>query len=229
MDRLRIKEAVESGRYEETLKVAFDAPRDEIQKAHIRALAKHRNCTVTRELINHAKSRLTCETDLEKGRRLILIGMKELALKYLTRALEEDGDADDCILAGQTLEQLSRVEQALAYFEKAVTLRGYATDYLWLGMALERLVRYDEAVDAYTQAVDGRGRADDYLAKGRLLLRLKRFDEAKPCLEKAFDLGEKITSLQLLQQLKTYQGRARIKKVITAISGFLNGKNKGAD
>ena len=77
MERLRIREAVESGRYEETLKVAFHAPRAEIHQAHIRALAKHRNCTVTRELINHAKSRLTCETDLAKGRRLILIGILE--------------------------------------------------------------------------------------------------------------------------------------------------------
>ena len=58
MERLRIREAVESGRYEETLKVAFHAPRAEIHQAHIRALAKHRNCTVTRELINHAKKHL---------------------------------------------------------------------------------------------------------------------------------------------------------------------------
>ena len=91
--------------------------------------------------------------------------------------------------------------------------------------ALEHLARYDAAESAYRKAVEARGDAVDYLAKGRLLLKRSRFEESKNCLEIAFKLGERVTSLELLKQLKAQQNAGRLKKVLTTISQFLNGKS----
>ncbi len=216
---------MEEGRYEEALGITFDATVTETQRAHIRRLSKHRGCPETRELINFAKGRLTGETLLEKGRRMVRIGHKELAVRLLIDALRESGEADDYLLTGQTLEQLSRLEQALDYYEKATRIRGEAGDFLWLGMALEHLSRFRAAEAAYRQAVEVRGDAVDYLAKGRLLLKKGRLGESKTCLEIAFKLGETESALELLQQLKAHESKARIKKVLQAISQLFNGKS----
>lgn len=225
MDRRGIHRAVEEGRYEEALGVCFEATVTEIQRAHIRRLSKHSACVQTRELINFAKVRLTGETRIEKGRRLVRIGQKDLAVRFLTEALRNgDGEADDYLLTGQTLEQLSRLEQALDYYEKATRLRGEAGDFLWLGMALEHMSRFRAAEAAYRQAVEVRGEAVDYLAKGRLLLKKGRLEESRTCLEIAFKLGEKESALELLQQLRAFESKARIKRVIQSISQMLGGK-----
>ena len=111
----RIKECVEAGRYEESLSVGLDAARAQINRAHMKLLARFRNNPAIRAHINEAKSRLTNETDLQKGRRLTRIGRKEEAVRYLVAALEKQGSADDYLLAGQTLDQTWRLEAALPY------------------------------------------------------------------------------------------------------------------
>jgi tetratricopeptide (TPR) repeat protein len=226
LDRLGIKSCVTAGCYEAALGVDFDAKPAEIHRAHIRLMAVHRDALETRELINLAKIRLIRETPIEKGRRWIRIGQKERALDVMTCALENDGEADDYLLTGQILEQLWRIEAALPYFEKAVAIRGDAGDRLWLGMALENLNQWDEALSQYKKAVRMRGSAEDYLAKGRLLKQMGHLNQAKACLEQAYKLGDRITSLLLLQEINGQESRARFKKVVTAISGFLSVKNK---
>jgi tetratricopeptide (TPR) repeat protein len=225
VDRLGIRDCVNAGRYEEALQAPFNAAAAELHRAHIRALALHRNAPDIRELINLAKTRLSSETPLEKGRRWIRIGLKEQALDVMTAALETPGEPDDYLLTGQLLEQLWRIEAALAYFEKAVALRGNAGDRLWLGMALEHLNRLDEAKSQYTKAIEMRGFAEDFLARGRLFKKLGDRDKARADLETAYKLGERVTSLLLLQELQIEEGRARLKKVVAAISGFLSVKS----
>lgn len=226
MDSFGIFECVRTGRYEAALGVEFDASRTAIHRAHIKALALHRNNPEIREQINRAKIALTHETPIEKGRRWVRIGEKERALEVMVAVLEDGGETDDFLLVGQILEQFYRIEAALTYFEKAVAQRGDAEDRLWLGMALENLNRPDEALRQYRKAVRLRGSAEDYLAKGRLLKKMGETVKAKVALEQAYQLGEKVASLLLLQEITAAEGRARFKKVVTAISGFLSAKNK---
>lgn len=226
MDTLGIRDCVNTGRYEEALQVGFDATAADVHRAHIRALAIHRHSAETRELINRAKTRLASETDLEKGRRWIRIGQKERALAVMEAALETEGEPDDFLLTGQILEQLWRIDAALPYFERAVEMRGSAGDRLWLGMALEHLERPDDALTQYTRAVEMRGFPEDYLARGRLRKKRGDLKKAKSDLEEAYKRGERVTSVMLLQQIQVAGSRARLKKVVTAISGFLSVKNE---
>lgn len=222
MDKLRIKKCVEEGRYEEALQVSMDSIPSEINRAHIRMLAKYRDDVQIRELINQAKGRIVNETALEKGRRYSRIGFKEQAVALLTQSLPNSGDADDYLLTGQLMEQLRSDERALEFFEAAVRLRGEAKDRLWLGTVLERLSRPEEALDQYKEAVRQRGDADDYLAVGGLLFSLSRFDEAQKALQKARALGDCSTAVQLLQNIKAVRGRARIKKLFAPIAELLS-------
>jgi tetratricopeptide (TPR) repeat protein len=226
VDTLGIKDCVNAGRYEEALQVGFDAPAAEIHRAHIRALATHRSSPDIRELINLAKTRLASETLLEKGRRWIRIGEKERALEVMVAGLKTQGEPDDFLLAGQILEQMWRIEAALPYFEKAVEMRGDAGDRLWLGMAFEHLERLDDALEQYTHAVNLRGFAEDFLAKGRLHKKMGAIDKAKSDLQAAYQLGERITSLLLLQEIQTSESRAKFRKVVTVISSFLSAKSE---
>ena len=226
MDRRGIAECVGAGRFEEALGLDFDATKAAVHRAHIRTLALHRDDPETRERINLAKTRLIHETAIEKGRRWIRIGQKERALDVMQAVLENGGEADDYLLCGQVLEQFWRIEAALPYFEKAVALRGNAGDRLWLGMALENLNRKEAALAEYEQAVRLRGSAEDYLAKGRLLKQMGAFEKARAALEQAYQRGERITSLLLLQEMNGDMSRARLRKVVTAISGFLSARNK---
>jgi len=219
---VRLKECIESGRYEEAFNVSFESFRQEINKAHIRLLSRYRSSSETRELLNFAKSKITNESKLEKGRRLIRIGQKEKALEYLTSALKVTGEPDDYLLLGQALEQTWRIEASLPYFERAVELRGNASDQLWLGTTLERLDRYDEALKCFSTAIKLRGEADDYRAKGSVLLKMKKIKEAKKCLEKAVSLGDKLSSVHLLQKIKIKNNKEKVKKVIDSISGFIS-------
>ena len=225
MDALGIRDCVNAGRYEEALRVGFEAPAAEIHRAHIRALAAHRQSAETRELINRAKTRLASETDLERGRRWIRIGQKERALTIMEEVLKTQGEPDDFLLTGQILEQLWRIEAALPYFERAVEMRGSAGDRLWLGMALEHLERSDDAMAQYTRAVELRGFPEDFLARGRLRRKIGETAKAKVDLEEAYKRGERITSVMLLQEIQAAESRARFRKVVTAISGFLSAKN----
>lgn len=206
--------------------MGFDASAVEIHRAHIRALAIHRYSAETRELINRAKTRLASETDLEKGRRWIRIGQKERALVVMEAVLETQGEPDDFLLTGQILEQLWRIEAALPYFERAVEMRGSADDRLWLGMALEHLKRLDDALAQYTRAVEMRGFPEDYLARGRLRKKMGDLEKAKSDIEDAYRRGERITSVMLLQEIQAAASRAKLKKVVTAISSFLSVKNE---
>ncbi len=224
MERLRIKKCVEEGRYEEALQVSIDCTPSVLHRAHIRLLAKHRDSAATREMINRAKGRITAETPLEKGRRFSRIGLKEEAVALLTEALKTGGEADDFLLVGQLLEQLWRVDAALAFFETAVRLRGDAADRLWLGTTLERLSRFDEALVVYKDVATARGAAEDFAAWGSLLYRMGQLDEAEPVLRKAYSLGDRGTSLLLLQGIKAAKGRAGIRKLLSGIASLLLGK-----
>lgn len=216
-ERVRIRDCVESGRYEEALSVTIHSSRQEINRAHIRLSSRFRDCADTRELLNRAKSRIAAETDIERGRRLIRIGMKEEALACLVPALESGGEPDDFLVVGQTLEQTWRLDAALPYFERAVALRGNAYDHLWLGTVLERLERYDDAIPHYEEAVARRGSADDHRSLGGLLLKLRRLDEAEASLLTAVELGDDLTTTQLLQVLKAERGKATLRRILQAI------------
>lgn len=216
---------VEEGRYEEALQISTQWKIADVNRAHIKLLAKYRSCSHTRELINQAKGRIVCETTLEKGRRFSRIGQKEQAVSLLIDALRDGGEADDFLLVGQLLEQLWRIDSALEFFEAAVRVRGDAGDHLWLGTALERLSRYEEALVQYKEAALLRGAPEDFLARGSLLYRLKRLDEAEKYLLKSHALGERSTSIQLLQAIKADRGRARIRKLLSSVASIFNGKN----
>jgi tetratricopeptide (TPR) repeat protein len=216
-ERLMIRDCVLCGRYEEALSVTIHSSRGEVNRAHIKLLSRYRDCKETRELLNLAKSRITSETKVERGRRLIRIGMKEEALACLVPALEDGGEPDDYLVVGQTLEQAWRLEAALPYFERVVALRGNAYDHLWLGTVLERLDRHDEAVEQYEHAVARGGSADDHRALGSLLLKTRRLDEAEAHLLKAVELGDDLSSPQLLQILKAERGKARLRRIFSSI------------
>ncbi len=209
----RIRDCVRAGRYEDALSVGLRSSRSEINRAHIKLLFRFRDRSKTREWINKAKSRITGESGLQKGRRLTRIGRKEEAIEFLEAALSNGGSADDFILIGQTLEQTWRTMAALKYFERAVELRGDATDHLWLGSAFEQLDRHAEAVDIFGKAVALRGSADDHLSLGSVLMKMKRFDDAQAHLEKALALGDDIMSQRLLKTLMTHKKRQRLGKL----------------
>jgi tetratricopeptide (TPR) repeat protein len=221
-ERLRIRDHVQSGRYEEALSVSVHASRAEVNRAHIRLLSRHRDCVDTRELLNHAKSRIAGESDIEKGRRFIRIGLKEEALALLMPALEDGGDPDDYLVVGQTLEQAWRLEAALPFFEKAAELRGNAYDHLWHGTVLERLERYNDAIREYERAVALRGSADDHRSLGGVLLKNRRLEEAGVHLIKAVELGDDLTSPQLLQVLKAHKNKAKLKRLFQVIGALLS-------
>ena len=227
MEKLRIKMCVEEGRYEEALQVSVGCDVETLSRAHIRMLAKHRDCAATRELINRAKGRIVSETPLEKGRRFSRIGHKERAAALLSDAVQHGGDPDDFLLVGQLLEQLWRTDAALAYFEAAVRLRGDAADRRWMAATLERLGRFEEALNAYKQAARARGTADDFAAWGSLLYRIGKVDEAEKVLQKAEALGDRGAGPQLLQAIRTERGRARIRRLLSGIASFLNGREEG--
>ncbi len=216
----RIRECVRACRYEEALSISLESSRSEINRAHIRLLSRYRECPGIRELLNHAKSRVTKESDLAKGRRLTRIGRKAEALKYLAKALAKGGDADDCLLAGQTFAQEWRLREALDYFERATGLRGDATDYLWLGTTLEQLGRHEQALAAFERAVKLRGEVDDYRSVGNLLLKMQRFVDAREYLEKAVSLGNDTASRISMQALKARRLRMRFRYVLSKATGF---------
>ncbi len=223
-----IRDCVLSGRYEEALSVTIHSGRAAVNRAHIRMLSRYRGCAETRELLNLAKSRITSETAVERGRRLIRIGQKEEALACLIPALEarENGDPDDYLVVGQTLEQDWRLDAALPYFERVVALRGNAYDRLWLGTVLERLDRHDDAIAQYEKAVELGGSADDYRALGSALLKKRRLDEAEAHLLRAVELGDDLSSPHLLQILKAERNRAKMRRFLERLGALFKASAK---
>ncbi|HUT76464.1 MAG TPA: tetratricopeptide repeat protein [Polyangia bacterium] len=209
----RLLEHVAGGRYEEALGVGHDAAREELNRAHVRALFRYRNDAAAREALNRAKGLLADETQLEKARRLLRLGLREEALGHLTRSLEDAGAgltgrerAEAHHLAGWALFQLERYREARPHLELATTLRGGAADEIWLGSTLERLGLLEPAMEHYRRAVELRGDATDCLLLGNALLGLNRWGEALPCFERSRSGG---TDTPDLSEVRRHLARRR--------------------
>ncbi len=213
----RVIACVEAGRYEDALSVELQATRQQINRAHMKLLARFRGRPDIRALLNEAKSHLTSESDLTRGRRFTRIGRKEEAVPYLVRGLEKGGSADDMLLAGQTLEQTWRIEEARHYFERAVAIRGEPTDYLWLGTVQSQLGEFENAEACFTFAVKQRGTVDDRRLLGSLCLKIGKLDLAEQQLRRAYAMGD-LSCEQLLQECAAKKSRAKMTKLLSAVA-----------
>ena len=176
------------GRYEDVLGVGYDATREQINRAHVRALFRFRGNTVAEEALNRAKGLLAEERTLDKARRLLRIERREEALEHLGRLLEDsrrppsrEDRAEAHHLAGWTLFRLERCAEALPHLERAAALRGLAADEVWLGNALEHLGLIERALDCYRRAVESRGHPAERRLLCKALLALDRWEEALSC------------------------------------------------
>ena len=116
-DATRVLSDVAGGRYESALGIPFDAPREAINRAHIRLSFHYRDDPDLREALNRAKGVLTDERPLERARRLIRIERREEALHHLRRdrdrgALDDSELPEAHHLIGYVLYQLGRYREA---------------------------------------------------------------------------------------------------------------------
>jgi len=219
-DAARVLSDVAGGRYESAFGIPFDAPREALNRAHIRLSFRHRDNPELREALNRAKGVLASERPLERGRRLIRIERREEALAQLERAVDEGllaGTelAEGRHLLGYVLYQLGRYRDARAQLEQAVDLRGSASDHVWLGTTLERLEAYDAAVDRYRAAVNLRDHATECQLLGNVLVKMERYDEALPALDRAVELG--LVDHELLERRRMIRGRRTRRRLVHGV------------
>ena len=203
----RLLEDVAGGRYEEALGVPYDPTRDAINRAHVRALARHREDGSLREALNRAKGVLAGETPLEKARRLVRIDRREEALVHLERELEARAGAEAHHLAGYVLAGLGREVEAREHLARAAALRGSALDEIWLGDACERLGDLEAALECYRRAIRARGHATEHALAGKVLDRLGRSAEALSHLDRALALG--LRDAEVAERRRTLARRQR--------------------
>jgi tetratricopeptide (TPR) repeat protein len=222
-------ESLAGGRYEEALGLRHDADREEINRAHVRALFRFRSDPAAREALNRVKGLLAEETPVGKARRLLRLERREEALAHLARALHGDPPglpererAEAHHLAGWALFQLGRYPEALPHLERAALLRGQALDEIWLGHTLERLSRLEPALECYRRAVALRGHAAECLLLGNALLGRDRWEEALPLLERARVLGADAPDLATVRgRLVRRRRRARLGGSLGRALGFV--------
>jgi tetratricopeptide (TPR) repeat protein len=224
----RLLEHIAGGRYEEALGLGHDATREEINRAHVRALFRFRGEAAIREALNRVKGLLADETPLEKARRLLRLERREEALWHLARALEGDGAgltererAEAHHLAGSALFRLERYREARGHLELAASLRGGAADEIWLGNTLERLGLLEPALERYRRAVELRGHATERLLLGNALLASGRWEEALPCLERSRSGdGDTPDVVEIVRRLNALRRRARLRRTLRRGADF---------
>ncbi len=185
----RIVKLVSDNRHEEALGVALDAPRDHVNRVHVRLLHRFRREPLVRDALNRAKSVIVSESDDMRALRLISSGRLKEALPFLERAVRSRPTACRRHILGRTLSRLSRHEDAIDHLGRAVAERGDPEDLLWLGRALDGLGRHAEAVPVLERLVDLRGAPVDHHWLGVTLHALGMYEKAILHLRLAFTGG----------------------------------------
>lgn len=219
----RILSLVSERRFEEALGVSLDATRQEVNRAHVRLLHRHRSRPLVREALNRAKSAMASETDRDRGRRLVEMGRHHEALTFLERAATRDPCAEALNALGRVLYRLARHEQALSHLGRAMELRGSLVDRLWLGRTLDAMGRSEEALDHFIVLVQERGAASDHHLVGVTLFGLQRYDEALVHLERAAALGDDPMDHELCAMCLERRRDSRPPGIVERITGFFQG------
>jgi tetratricopeptide (TPR) repeat protein len=214
-DRRMILDLASAQEYEKVLGVAFEAPLEEVHRAHIRLLYRFRGDGEVVEAINRAKSALVGENDLERGRRLFRIGQAARALPCLRRAVERRGCAVDYRRLGSSLVELGRSEEALPYLRRALEMQAAAPGAATPGVGLTLSLAEE---DGSAQAALRHGDAMIHRTLGSALVHLGRPEEALAHFQCAARLRGDALDRELLRTCRALVKRKNLRKALAGLS-----------